>query len=101
MDLYIKNSINIVPIIGVDFSLANLSLDGSGGCIHTLKQGAPNDYIDCLKSVTKSFHFFSRFMMAYGFGARHFQNDDVPACNLFSMNGDFASPFVESYDQLL
>jgi hypothetical protein len=37
MDLYIKNSINIVPIIGVDFSLANLSLDGTQGCIHTLK----------------------------------------------------------------
>lgn len=37
IDLYIKNSINIVPVIGVDFSLANLSLDGTQGCNHTLK----------------------------------------------------------------
>ena len=71
IDLYIKNSINIVPVIGVDFSLANLSLDGTQGCNHTLKQGAPNDYLDCLRSVSKSFRYFSRFMMAYGFGARH------------------------------
>lgn len=27
MDLYIKNSLNIVPIIGVDYSLANLTFD--------------------------------------------------------------------------
>ena len=29
MDLYMKHSINIVPVIGVDFSLANLTLDES------------------------------------------------------------------------
>ena len=27
MDLYTKNSLNIVPIIGVDYSLANLTFD--------------------------------------------------------------------------
>ena len=29
IDLYIKNSLNIVPIIAVDFSLANLTFDES------------------------------------------------------------------------
>jgi hypothetical protein len=29
MDLYMKNSLNIVPVVGVDFSLANLTFDES------------------------------------------------------------------------
>jgi hypothetical protein len=46
--------------------------------------------------VQKGFNYFSRFTLAYGFGARTFTNDDGPACNLFSMTGDFMSPFVET-----
>jgi hypothetical protein len=34
--------------------------------------------------------------LAYGFGARTFLNDDGPACNLFSMTGDFMNPFVDN-----
>jgi len=34
--------------------------------------------------------------MAYGFGARTFLDDDGPACNLFSMSGDFMNPYVEN-----
>ena len=34
--------------------------------------------------------------MAYGFGARTFLDDNGPACNLFSMSGDFMSPYVEN-----
>jgi hypothetical protein len=29
MDLYINNSLNIIPIIAIDFSLANLTFDES------------------------------------------------------------------------
>jgi hypothetical protein len=39
-------------------------------------------------------------MMAYGFGARHIQ-DNGPACNLFSMNGDMASPYVRDFGELI
>lgn len=101
MDLYINNSLNIIPIIAIDFSLANLTFDESQYCIHTLKEGAPNDYIDCLSSVFKAFYYFSRFMMGFGFGARTFQNDDGPACNLFSITWDFKSPFIESKNQMI
>lgn len=55
LDLYIKNSLNIIPVIGVDYSLANLTFGSGDVCIHTLKEGAANDYMDCLKSVAKSF----------------------------------------------
>jgi hypothetical protein len=39
--------------------------------------------------------------MSYGFGARTFLNDDVPASNLFSITGDFKSPFIESKNQMI
>jgi hypothetical protein len=98
MDLYIKNSINIVPVIAIDFSLANLTFDDKMYCAHTLKQGVPNDYIECLKSVSKSFYYFSRFMLAYGFGACPFINGDGPSCNLISLTGDFIDPYVDNAD---
>lgn len=37
LDLHIKNGLNLVPIVAVDFSLANLTFDESQYCIHTLK----------------------------------------------------------------
>ena len=48
LDLHVKNGLNLVPVIAVDFSLANLTFDESCYCLHSLKPGQPNDYIDCL-----------------------------------------------------
>ncbi len=48
LDLHVKNGLNLVPIVAVDFSLANLTFDESCYCLHSLKPGQPNDYIDCL-----------------------------------------------------
>ena len=90
-----------MPVIAVDYSLANLTFDESQYCIHTLKEGAPNDYMDCLRSVSKSFHYFNRFILPIGFGARTVLTGDGPACNLFSMTGDFIDPFVESSEELV
>lgn len=50
-DLVFRNQLNIVPIIGVDFSMANLTFNDQQFCIHTLKPGAPNDYVEALKGV--------------------------------------------------
>lgn len=94
MDLYIKNSLNIVPIIGVDYSLANLTFDDTQHCIHTVKEDKPNDYVSCLNAVNKAYSYFSRFNLSYGFGASTFLKGDHPACPIFSMTGDFQSPFV-------
>ena len=81
-------------MIGIDYSLANLTFDETQYCNHTLKPGDPNDYLDCLDSVQRSFTYFSRFSLAYGFGARTFLDDEGPACNLFTLTGDFMDPFV-------
>lgn len=37
LDLHIKNRLNLVPIVAVDYSLANLTFDENCYCIHTLK----------------------------------------------------------------
>ena len=39
-------------------------------------------------------------MLAYGFGARTVAGDG-PACNAFSMTGEFMDPFIENEDQLI
>lgn len=49
-DLIFKNRLNIVPIVGVDFSMANLTMDDNSFCNHSLKQGT-NDYISSLKAI--------------------------------------------------
>lgn len=49
-DLVFKNQLNIVPIVGMDFSMANLTMNDAS-ILHTLKPGAPNDYIEALKGL--------------------------------------------------
>jgi hypothetical protein len=39
-------------------------------------------------------------MLGYGFGARTVEGDG-PACNKFSMTGDFLNPFIDSEEELL
>lgn len=39
LDLHIRNNLNIVPIIAVDYSLANLTFNEGGYCLHSLKPG--------------------------------------------------------------
>lgn len=55
LDLHIKNGLNLVPIVAVDFSLANLTFDENQYCIHTLKPGAPNDYLVALRRIGRCF----------------------------------------------
>ena len=58
-----------------------------------MKPGAPNDYVDVLKRVNAAFKHFSKFTLGYGVGARTV-NGEGPACNLFSMTGDYSDPFI-------
>lgn len=94
------NGLNLVPIIAVDFSLANLTFNEQCYCLHTLKQGQPNDYIEALRHVSRAFSQFSRYQLAYGVGART-EPGEGPACDLFSMTGDPADPNVDSEEQLV
>lgn len=69
LDMVYKNHLNIVPIIGIDFSMANLTMDDAS-ILHTLKPGAKNDYVEAINAIEQAFKHFSNFKLAYGFGAR-------------------------------
>jgi hypothetical protein len=73
----------------MDFSMANLTMDDSA-VLHTLKPGAPNDYVEALKSIDEAFSHESSFKLTYGFGARtHVRGEGQDPCDLFSMTGNF------------
>jgi hypothetical protein len=76
--------------------MANLTMNDLSFCIHTLKPGAPNDYVEAIKGLNEAFAAFSNFKLAYGYGARtHDRGDGAQgACDLFSLSGDFEDPFV-------
>jgi len=94
-DLYSKNGLNLVPVVAVDFSLANLTFDENCYCLHTLKPGQPNDYLECLEGIQRAFHRYSRYTLGYGFGARNLPGEG-PSCDLLSMTGDILNPFISS-----
>lgn len=51
--------------------------------------------------MERAFHYFSRFILPYGFGARTVLTGDGPACNLFSMTRDFMNPFITKNEELV
>lgn len=57
--------------------------------------------MDCLKSVAKSFYYFSRFILPVGLGARTVLEGETETSNLFAMTSDFSDPFVENQEQLI
>ena len=54
-----------------------------------------------MKGFYNAFKPLARFMAAYGFGACTVKEKGGDACNLFSMTGDFADPYVSSFEDLL
>lgn len=55
LDLQLRNQLNIVPIVGIDFSLANLTFDGVRPLIHTLNSAFQNDYVDALSAICAAY----------------------------------------------
>ena len=101
-DLQLRCQLNIVPILAVDFSIGNIveTSDGLPGCLHSRKGGASNDYISALMAIGKAFNQYSKFMLAYGVGARTMEGNGS-AVDICSMTGDFTDPFIENQEELL
>jgi hypothetical protein len=95
LELSVKNKLNLVPVVAVDYSLANLTFDENCYCLHTLKAGAENDYVEVLSHIQNAFAKFSKFHMGYGFGARTIPGDG-PSSDLISMTGDLQHPYIDS-----
>lgn len=58
----------ILPILAVDFSMANLNI-GLQGNIHQPNLKKRNDYLDIIKMITKSYHNIVQLPI-FGFGAK-------------------------------
>lgn len=51
-DQIFRSKLNIVPVIGIDFSLANLTLDDQTFCLHSVKtEQSENEYCQALKCL--------------------------------------------------
>jgi len=97
LDFKIHRKLNIVPIVVVDYSLSNLTFD-ENKCIHTLKEGAQNDYKDVIDSLIKGYRHISDYMMGFGMGAKTIPKKGE-ASDCFSLTGDIFNP-VFSVDDL-
>ena len=88
-----------MPIVVVDFSMANLIFDEKGqwtGTLHSLKDDN-NDYTDCLHSVQNAFSQWDKNAIGLGLGGKTYNSKHGNASNLFSMTGDITKPIISDY----
>lgn len=84
--------LEIVPIVGVDFSLSNLTFDDRK-CIHTVNEDNPNEYRDLITSLSKAYKLISPTSLFYGFGANSVAKK-TEVSDLFVATGDLLNPIV-------
>jgi len=92
LNLIADNLLEIVPLIGVDYSMANLTFD-ERKCIHTVNEDRPNEYRDLMQAITKSFKLISPSSLFYGFGANSVRQI-TEVSDLFVGSGDLLNPVV-------
>jgi len=90
--LIADNLLELVPLIGVDYSMANLTFDDRK-CIHTVNEDRPNEYRDLMQAITKSFKLISPSALFYGFGANSVRQV-TEVSDLFVGSGDLLNPVV-------
>jgi predicted RNA-binding protein Jag len=54
LDLVAHSMLELVPIVGVDYSMSNLTFD-ERKCIHSVNEEKPNEYRDLMSTVSKAF----------------------------------------------
>jgi hypothetical protein len=84
--------LEIVPIIGIDYSMANLTFD-ERKCIHSVNEDKPNEYRDLLQAISKSYKLISPSCLFYGFGANSVTKV-TSVSDLFVGTGDLLNPIV-------
>ncbi len=84
--------LEIVPILGIDYSMANLTFDDRK-CVHTVNEDKPNEYRDLLHAVSKSYKLISPSSLFYGFGANTVLKV-TEVSDLFVGTGDLLNPIV-------
>ena len=96
----LTENFSIVPIMAIDFSLANLTFDDNAA-LHRVKTGRPNLYIDVFTHLTRLIPAFSvPFCLPFGYGAKTNPKKINEASECFAISGDFFRPEVSFHDLL-
>jgi hypothetical protein len=92
LNLVADNILELVPLIGIDYSMANLTFDDRK-CVHSVNEDRPNEYRDLMQAITKSFKLISPSALFYGFGANSVTKV-TEVSDLFVGSGDLLNPVV-------
>ena len=84
--------IEIVPMVGIDYSMSNLTFDDRK-CLHSINEDNQNEYRDLLSMVSKAYKQMSPSTLFYGFGANTVRHI-TEVSDLFSGTGDLLNPIV-------
>jgi hypothetical protein len=84
--------LEIVPLIGIDYSMSNLTFDDRK-CIHSTNCDRPNEYRDLLQALQKSFKLVAPSALFYGCGANSVKGI-TEVSDLFVGTGDLLNPVV-------
>ena len=58
----------LVPMIGIDYSMANLTFD-ERKCLHSLNEDNPSEYRELVSTVSKAYKQMAPSTLFYGLGA--------------------------------
>mmetsp|Transcript_37159 Transcript_37159/g.57031 ORF Transcript_37159/g.57031 Transcript_37159/m.57031 type:complete len:114 (-) Transcript_37159:192-533(-) len=84
--------LEIVPMVGIDFSMSNLTFD-ERKCLHSINEDNPSEYRALMSVVSKNFKQMSPSTLFYGYGAVAVQHI-TEVSDLFSGTGDLLNPIV-------
>ena len=92
LNLVADSVVQIVPMVGIDFSMSNLTFDERKS-IHSNNEDRPNEYRDLLQAVSKAFKLIAPSALFYGFGANSVMKV-TEVSDLFAGTGDLLNPIV-------
>lgn len=92
MDL-IPNLVHVSPIIGVDFSMANLTFSGNGKSVHSASIQKSNQYRELINMMSQNLYSNELYLPIFGFGAKTYQGSPETA-TLFPVSLSMTAPLV-------
>ena len=92
LDLVAHQMLELVPIVGIDYSMSNLTVD-ERKCLHSINEDNPAEYRDLMSTVSKAYKQMASSTLFYGIGACSVPHI-TETSDLFSGTGDLLNPIV-------
>ena len=92
MDL-IPNLVHVSPIIGIDFSMANLTFSGNGKSVHTTQTQKSNQYRELINMMSQNLYSNELYLPIFGYGAKTYQGSSETA-TLFPVSLSMTAPLI-------